>query len=49
MSALSQLLATLKVEANVFHNGQYCGMWAIDTSGTQEMSFHVVTHGTCYM
>jgi AraC-like DNA-binding protein len=49
MSALNQLLATLKVEANVFHNGQYCGMWAIDTSGTQEMSFHVVTHGTCYL
>ena len=49
MSALNQLLATLKVEANVFHNGQYCGMWAIDTSGTQEMSFHVVTHGTYYL
>lgn len=49
MSALNQLLAVLKVEANVFHNGQYCGMWAIDTSGTQQMSFHVVSHGNCFL
>lgn len=49
MSALNQLLATLKVEAQVFHNGQYCGLWAIDTSGTQQMTFHVVTHGSCYL
>ena len=47
MTGLNQLLATLKVDANVFHNGQYCGMWAIDTSGAQLMSFHVVTYGQC--
>jgi len=47
MNALNQLLATLKVEANVFHNGQYCGAWALDTSGTKNMSFHVVSHGQC--
>jgi len=47
MSVLNQLLAALKVEANVFHNGQYCGMWAIDTSGRQRMTFHVVSHGAC--
>lgn len=49
MNALNQLLATLKVEAKVFHNGQYCGMWAIDTSGTQQMAFHVVSHGHCFL
>ena len=49
MSALNQLLSALKVEAKVFHNGQYCGMWAIDTSGTQQMTFHVVSHGSCYL
>ena len=49
MSALNRLLETLKVEASVFHNGQYCGMWAIDTSGSQMMTFHVVTHGSCYL
>jgi len=47
MHVLSQLLQALRLEANVFHNGQYCGMWAIDTSGTHQMTFHVVTHGHC--
>jgi len=46
-SALNQLLETLKVNANVFHNGQYCGMWSIDTSGENLMNFHVVTRGQC--
>ena len=47
MNALNQLLASLKIEANVFHNGQYCGDWAIDTSGSGQMNFHVVTKGEC--
>ncbi|BFM11028.1 AraC family transcriptional regulator [Simiduia litorea] len=49
MDALNQLLATFKVQANVFHNGQYCGRWAVDTSGSKNISFHVVTHGRCYL
>jgi len=49
MSALNHLLATLKVEANVFHNGQYCGVWAVDTSGSQKMTFHVVSYGHCLL
>jgi AraC-like DNA-binding protein len=49
MDVLNQLFATFKVSANVFHNGQYCGSWAINTSGTHYMNFHVVSHGTCYL
>lgn len=48
MTALNYLLASLKVEANVFHNGQYCGTWAVDTSGLGRMNFHVVSYGQCY-
>lgn len=48
MNALNQLLSILKIEANVFHNGQYCGAWAVDLSGQQKMVFHVVTRGSCY-
>lgn len=48
MNALNQLLSILKVEANVFHNGQYCGAWAVDASGQQKMVFHVVTRGSCF-
>lgn len=49
MDALNQLLATFKVEAQIFHNGQYCGNWAIDTSGSHYISFHIVTHGSCFL
>lgn len=47
MSALDQLLAAVKVEANVFENGQYHGAWAIDSSGSQRMTFHIVSFGVC--
>lgn len=46
-NALNTLFSALKLEANVFHNGQYCGVWAIDTSGSKLMTFHVVTRGEC--
>ena len=49
MNALNQLLAAVKVEANVFHNGKYCGIWAVDTSGTRNITFHVVSQGSCYL
>ena len=47
MDVLSDLFNTFRIQANVFHNGQYCGDWQIDTSGTNRASFHVVTHGKC--
>ena len=49
MDVLNQLFSTLKVTANVFHNGQYCGNWAIDTSGSSYISFHIVSHGRCFL
>lgn len=49
MEVLNQLFSTFKVNANVIHNGQYCGRWAVDTSGSTYMSFHVVSHGRCFL
>lgn len=49
MDPLNQLLTALKVKANIFHNGQYCGDWALDTSGQNHISFHIVTHGQCHL
>ena len=49
MDVLNQLFSTLSVKAEVFHNGQYCGNWAIDTSGSHYISFHVVSHGRCFV
>lgn len=48
MNAINQLLDSLKIEANVFHNGQYCGNWAVNISGNQRMTFHIVTRGHCF-
>lgn len=47
MDVLSHLLETFRLDAAVFHNGQYCGNWQIDTSGANKAAFHVVTYGTC--
>ncbi|WP_293746945.1 AraC family transcriptional regulator [uncultured Paraglaciecola sp.] len=49
MDVLNQLFSTFKVSSEVFHNGQYCGNWAVDTSGLQYMNFHIVSHGECYL
>jgi AraC-like DNA-binding protein len=49
MDVLNQLFSTFKISSEVFHNGQYCGSWAVDTSGLQYMSFHIISHGSCYM
>lgn len=48
MNAINELLDSLKIEANVYHNGKYCGNWAINTAGSKRMSFHIVTSGQCY-
>jgi hypothetical protein len=49
MEVLNQLFSTFKVSANIMHNGQYCGNWAVDTSGTHYMSFHIISHGRCFL
>ena len=47
MDVLSDLLNTFRIQSRIFHNGQYCGNWNIDTSGARKASFHIVTHGSC--
>jgi AraC-like DNA-binding protein len=49
MDVLNQLFSTFKVSSEIFHNGQYCGSWALDTSGLHYMNFHIVSHGACYL
>ncbi|MEW8506563.1 MAG: AraC family transcriptional regulator [Candidatus Thiodiazotropha sp.] len=48
MDALSAILDTLRLQVEIIHNAQYCGNWAVDTSGPGHISFHLVTHGHCY-
>ncbi|MEM9744196.1 MAG: AraC family transcriptional regulator [Pseudomonadota bacterium] len=49
MDALNQLLATFRLKTDVINNAQYCGDWAIDTSGTGKASFHIIAHADCYI
>ena len=47
MDSLSDILNTFRLQVEIFHNAQYCGDWALDTSGSGYVSFHMVTHGDC--
>ena len=49
MQPLESLFNNLNVSANIFHNGQYLGDWAIDTSGSSRINFHLVSSGSCYL
>ncbi len=42
---LSELLQKVRFRASVFFRAEYCGNWAVDTSGSREVPFHLVTHG----
>lgn len=48
MDSLSTLLEAFRLQVEIIHNAQYCGNWAVDTSGPGHISFHLVTHGHCY-
>lgn len=49
MDTLSSILGTFRLDVDIINNAQYCGDWAIDTSGLRYVSFHLVTHGQCYV
>ncbi len=49
MDTLSSVLGTFRLEVEIINNAQYCGDWAVDTSGSRYVSFHIVTHGQCYV
>lgn len=42
---LSALLRQLQFSARVIFRDGYCGGWAVDTSGTQQIPFHLVCQG----
>ncbi len=46
---LSILLSRLELTAQVFANGDYCGAWAVDTSGTKKIPFHIIGSGDAWL
>ncbi len=45
MDPLSQLLKQLRFSADVFLRADYCGQWAVDTGGSEQVPFHLVCQG----
>jgi len=49
MDALSDILKSTHLNAKVFLHSSFCGSWAVDTSGSQQATFHVVARGACWL
>ncbi|TQV88432.1 AraC family transcriptional regulator [Aliikangiella coralliicola] len=47
--ALSSLLLRLQLKAEVYVNGDFCGSWAVDTSGSRRIPFHLVSVGKAWL
>ncbi len=43
--SLSDVLARIRFGARVFFRSEYCGQWAVDTSGSNHVPFHLVAGG----
>lgn len=47
--ALTRLLDRMRIEAQLFKHRDYCGNWAIDTSGSGLVPFHLIEKGTGWL
>ncbi|MCF6457393.1 AraC family transcriptional regulator [Pseudoalteromonas sp. MMG024] len=46
---LSVLLKRLSLNAEVYVNGDFCGTWAVDTSGSRRIPFHLIGKGEAWL
>ena len=46
---LSQVLRSLRLGAGIFTRAEYCGLWAVDTSGAGRIPFHLIDGGTAWL
>ena len=47
--ALSSVLSRLDLKADVYVNGDFCGAWAVDSSGSRRIPFHLVGRGEAWL
>ncbi len=47
--ALSEIVQRLRLNAGIFTEAEYCGNWAVDTSGSKMATFHLVQQGDCWL
>lgn len=46
---LSVMLKRLSLNAEVYVNGDFCGTWAVDTSGSRRIPFHLIGSGEAWL
>lgn len=46
---LSVLLKRMALSAEVYVNGDFCGTWAVDTSGSRRIPFHLIGEGEAWL
>jgi len=46
---LSSVLSKLQLSAEVYVNGEFCGDWAVDTSGNRRIPFHLIGKGEAWL
>ncbi|MEH6443701.1 MAG: cupin domain-containing protein [Oceanospirillaceae bacterium] len=47
MRAFSDVLTTLGMQVDIYHNAKVCGQWLISEHGIGATCFHIVTEGRC--
>ncbi len=46
---INAILRRINFRAEVFYRGQVCDSWALDTSGSGNVNFHMICHGDCWL
>lgn len=46
---LSSVLTRLELQAEIYVDGAFCGSWAVDTSGSRKMPFHIIGAGQAWL
>ena len=49
MDILSDYLKTFNLSAHVFLHSNFCGSWAVDTSGEKKATFHMIARGAAWL
>jgi thiosulfate/3-mercaptopyruvate sulfurtransferase len=49
MDLLSNMLATLRLDASIFLHATFCREWVIDIGDIDVATFHLVSHGDCWL
>ena len=47
--SISIIIKRLRMKAGIFAEANYCGAWAVDTSGQKVATFHLINSGDCWL